>query len=106
MLTHLLSFLAGALVVYVWMTLRRPAQAWSPSAQNPDIHGQRTPLPGPTDEQLEERIIEYLTTNVVYHINDLCQSLEHPKGARYVRGQFHKLMEQGKIRYKDMVYTI
>ncbi len=106
MLMHLLSFAAGAGIVYVWLTLRRTT-APQPGAERASS-GTLSPMraSAPSDEELEARIIEYLSSNVVYHINDLCQSLEHPKGARYVRSHFHKLMEQGKIRYRDMVYTV
>ena len=103
MITHLVAFAAGGLAVFLWMSIRSPN---TPATATPPAAGDRATPPPTSDEDLEARIIEYLSSNVVYHINDLCQSLEHPKGARYVRSHFHKLMEEGKIRYKDMVYTI
>jgi len=103
MITHLVAFAAGGLAVFLWMSSRSSNTPAAPTSPAVDALGSRPPT---SDDDLEARIIEYLSSNVVYHINDLCQSLEHPKGARYVRAHFHKLMEEGKIRYKDMVYTI
>jgi len=103
MITHLVAFAAGGLAVFLWMSSR---SSTTPATSTPPAAGKRAAPPPTSDDDLEARIIEYLSSNVVYHINDLCQSLEHPKGARYVRSHFHKLMEEGKIRYKNMVYTI
>lgn len=98
MITHLIAFIAGCITVVLWRALRqRPPE------------GAALELPGgekmPSDDDLDAAILNYISTNRVYHINDLCQALHHPKGARYVRGRFHKLMELGKIKYQDMTYT-
>lgn len=61
---------------------------------------------GAVDLDLDAAILEYLSENQVFHINDVCRAIEHPKGARFVRAHFHQLMEQGKIRYRNMLYTI
>ncbi|MCU0793883.1 MAG: hypothetical protein MUE42_13755, partial [Opitutaceae bacterium] len=58
------------------------------------------------DLDLDAEIIAYISENEVFHINDVCRAIEHPKGARFVRAHFHQLMEQGKIRYRNMLYTI
>ncbi len=98
MITHLIAFLAGCITVVLWQAMRR-----KPAMGEPLV------LPGndnlPSDEELDAAILGYIASNRVYHINDLCQALHHPKGARHVRAHFHKLMEQGRIQYKDMTYT-
>ncbi|MBE7539615.1 MAG: hypothetical protein HS122_14550 [Opitutaceae bacterium] len=98
MITHLIAFLAGCITVVLWRAIRRKTPA-----------GDSIVLPGredmPSDDELDAAILEYISSNRVYHINDLCQALHHPKGARHVRGHFHKLMEQGRIKYQDMTYT-
>lgn len=58
------------------------------------------------DDDLDARIIEYVATNDVYHINDACEAIEHPKGSRFVRGHFHKLMDEGKINYRELRYRV
>jgi len=99
MMTHLIAFIAGCVFIALWQTLRQKPSS-TPVARLP-AEDRVT-----SDDELEASILAYISINRVHHINDLCQALEHPKGARYVRGFFHKLMEQGKIRYRDMVYTI
>lgn len=98
MITHLIAFIGGCITVVLWRALRRrPA-----GVETPELPVGEKP---PSDEDLDAAILNYISTNRVYHINDLCQALHHPKGARYVRGRFHKLMELGKIKYQDMTYT-
>jgi hypothetical protein len=58
------------------------------------------------DDDLDARIIEYVATNDVYHINDACEAIEHTKGSRFVRGHFHKLMDEGKITYRELRYRV
>ncbi|MBC8011441.1 MAG: hypothetical protein H7067_15260 [Burkholderiales bacterium] len=103
MFTHLLAFIVGAALVYFLVKRAAPA-APSPSAAAtvaPGIDPMRAP-----DLDLDAEILEYITDNQVFHINDVCRAIEHPKGARFVRAHFHHLMEQGKIRYRNMVYSI
>lgn len=103
MLSHLLAFAAGAVLVY--FVLRRSA-ADAPTVPalttTPDVSD---PMCAP-DLDLDAQIIEYISDNQVFHINDVCRAIEHPKGARFVRAHFHQLMSQGKIRYRNMLYTI
>ena len=101
MLTHLLAFAAGAALVWLFCKTARPASTadLAPPAGKPD------PMCA-TDLDLDADIIAFISENQVFHINDVCRSIEHPKGARFVRAHFHRLMEQGKIRYRDMRYMI
>lgn len=101
MLTHLLAFAAGAALVYF---LVKPAATAAPAPTTPPAPG-ADPMLAP-DLDLDAEILEYITENQVFHINDVCRAIEHPKGARFVRAHFHQLMEQGKIRYRNMVYSI
>jgi hypothetical protein len=101
MLTHFLAFAAGAALVYF---LVNPAASATPTPSEPASPGADPMLA--TDLDLDADIIEYITENQVFHINDVCRAIEHPKGARFVRAHFHQLMEQGKIRYRNMVYSI
>jgi len=98
MITHLIAFIAGCITVILWRALRQK----TPGGAAIELPGSEKP---PSDDDLDKAILDYISTNRVYHINDLCQALHHPKGARYVRGRFHKLMELGKIKYQDMTYT-
>ena len=102
MLTHVLAFAAGAALVYF---LVKPAASASPAPTSPPPAPGVDPMLAP-DLDLDADIIEYITENQVFHINDVCRAIEHPKGARFVRAHFHQLMEQGKIRYRNMVYSI
>ena len=112
MLSHLIAFAAGAAIVY--LLCRASANASSSTApvtfhvdstpalvDTADSDSMRTP-----DADLDADIIEYIADNQVFHINDVCVAIAHPKGARFVRAHFHQLMEQGKIRYRNMLYTI
>lgn len=108
MLTHLLAFAAGA--VLVWFLRPKPAAAEKP-ASAPPFPVKAAPDAGgdpmqATDLDLDAAIIEFISDNRVFHINDVCRAIEHPKGSRFVRAHFHRLMEQGKIRYRNMTYTI
>lgn len=105
MLTEILSFAAGAALVWY---LRRPAApAGSPATASVSSRdaGPADPMRAP-DGDLDADIIEYVGDNQVFHINDICRAIEHPKGARFVRAHVHMLLEQGKIRYRNMLYTI
>jgi hypothetical protein len=99
LLTHVLAFAAGAALVWL---LRRAAPPAPPAAAAP-VHDD--PMRAP-DPELDAEIIEYIGENQVLHINDICLALEHPKGARFVRAHVHMLLEEGKIRYRNMVYSI
>lgn len=99
-LSLVVAFLLGAAFAWWLRRAKRPAPpvaAAAPAAAS---------VAAVRDEDLDAAIIEYLSSNQVYHINDVCRAIEHPQGARYVRAHFHKLMEEGKIRYQNMVYTI
>jgi|GEM_PF-2807366 Uncharacterized protein involved in formation of curli polymers len=102
MFTHLLAFAAGALLV--WLLRRSSAAPVAAPAPEPLPAGD-DPMRAP-DLDLDADIIEYVGENEVFHINDICRAIEHPKGARFVRAHVHMLLEQGKIRYRNMVYTI
>lgn len=105
MITELLAFAAGAALVWY---LRRPAApAPLPAAEAPAAAASTAadPMRAP-DADLDADIIEYIGDNQVFHINDICRAIEHPKGSRFVRAHVHLLLEQGKIRYRNMVYTI
>lgn len=98
LLTHVLAFAVGAALVWF---LRRGAPPAPPAPAPVDDDPMRAP-----DPELDAEIIEYIGENRVFHINDICLALEHPKGARFVRAHVHKLLEEGKIRYRNMVYSI
>lgn len=100
MVSELLAFAAGAALVWY---LRRPA-AGAPASTAP-VDASGDPMRA-RDPDLDAAIIEYIGDNRVFHINDICQAIEHPKGSRFVRAHVHMLLEQGKIRYLNMVYTI
>lgn len=103
MISELLAFAAGAALVWY---LRRPeasAAATPPVIDGPS--GAADPMRAP-DPDLDADIIEYVGDNQVFHINEICRAIEHPKGARFVRAHVHLLLEQGKIRYRNMVYTV
>lgn len=103
MLTELLAFAAGAALVWY---LRRPAAPAAASANvSTGAAGAADPMRA-ADADLDADIIEYVGDNEVFHINDICRAIEHPKGARFVRAHVHMLLEQGKIRYRNMIYTI
>ncbi len=109
MLSHLFAFVAGAALVYA--LCRASAASPAASAAKPGAMPSAPAAPGgdsmrEPDIDLDAAIIEYITDNQVFHINDVCRAIEHPKGARFVRAHFHQLMEQGKIRYRNMLYTI
>ena len=104
MLTHLLAFAIGA--VLVWFLRRPSAPAATASPVTAASAGAGTdPMRAP-DADLDADILEYVSDNQVFHINDICQALEHPKGSRFVRAHVHLLLEQGKIRYVNMTYRI
>jgi len=98
-LSLIIAFLLGAACAW-W--LRRPkavsGAAPASSDSSPDIMLAR-------DDDLDAAIMEYVASNRVYHINDICRAIEHPKGARFVRAHFHQLMDEGKIRYRNSVYS-
>lgn len=104
LITHLAAFAAGAAIVWY---LRRSAAAPAPAAPVSAYpgDGRDDPMRAP-DADLDAAIIEYIGDNQVFHINDICRALEHPKGARFVRAHVHMLLEQGKIRYRNMTYSI
>lgn len=106
MITHILAFVAGAVLVWLLRKPAAPAPTASarpavPAGNEDDADKMRAP-----DLELDAAILEYISENQVFHINDVCRAIEHPKGARFVRAHFHLLMEQGKIRYRNMVYSI
>ncbi len=103
MLTHLLAFAAGAALV--WFLVRRSAPAAPAVVETSSPPGAPDPMRAP-DADLDAAIIEYVGDNRVYHINDICQAIEHPKGSRFVRAHVHLLLEQGKVRYRNMLYTV
>lgn len=103
LLTHLLAFAFGAILV--WLLRKSPAPAAEPAVIPADAPTNGDPMRAP-DLDLDADIIAYISDNQVFHINDVCRAIEHPKGARFVRAHFHQLMEQGKIRYRNMVYSI
>lgn len=109
MLSHLIAFAAGALLV--WFFGRRAAAAAASASANSGA-AQATPAAAGADPMrapdvdLDASIIEYIGENQVYHINDICEAIEHPKGSRFVRAHVHLLLEQGKIRYYDMLYRV
>jgi len=94
-MTYFIAFLARVIVTLLWQAFRRQTPTPPPPPEPTS----------PSEKELEAEILRYLTTHHVYHINDLCQAIAHPKGARHIRGQFHRLMEEGKIQYRDMIYT-
>ena len=105
MFTHLLAFAAGAVVVYFILRRSADTPVAAPAALPADTSAGGDPMRAP-DLDLDAEIIAYISENQVFHINDVCRAIEHPKGARFVRAHFHQLMEQGKIRYRNMLYTI
>lgn len=105
MISELIAFAAGAALVWY---IRRPkdsAAQLAAEASAADTANATDPMRAP-DLDLDAAIIEYIGENEVFHINDICHAIEHPKGARFVRAHVHMLLEQGKIRYRNMVYTI
>jgi len=105
LLTLLFTF-AGGLAVG-WMLFRGSnptAPSVTPTAQPNLPAADDAALP--VDRELEGQIFAYVSEHEVYHINDVCQALEHPQGARYVRAHFHRLMERGEIVYRDLRYRV
>ena len=104
LLTLLFTFAVGLAVG--WLLFRgtaAPATA-VPAAQPTLPPDDEATLPA--DPELEGKIFAYVSEHEVYHINDVCQALEHPQGARYVRAHFHRLMERGEIVYRDLRYRV
>lgn len=108
LLTHLLVLLVG--LVLGWAIFGRRA---GEGAQTRGVATKARPvliedrIGGPTDAEdaeLDAKIFAYVSEHDVYHINDVCGALEHPKGARFVRTRFHRLMERGDIVYRDLQY--
>jgi hypothetical protein len=104
LLTLLFTFAVGLAVG--WMLFRGPgATAATPPPAQPTLPTDDEDAL-PRDLELEGKIFAYVSEHEVYHINDACQALEHPRGARYVRAHFHRLMERGEIVYRDMRYRV
>lgn len=104
LLTLLFTFAAGLAVG--WLLFRGATAATSalPPVQPTPPPDDETALP--PDPELEGKIFAYVSEHDVYHINDVCQALEHPQGARYVRAHFHRLMERGEVVYRDLRYRV
>ena len=104
-LTHLVAIAFGALLTWWLLRGRDTAKAGSDTPA-PTTSGTPPDKMLAEDPELDARIIEFISSNRVFHINDVCQRIEHPKGSRFVRAHFHRLMDLGHIRYREMRYQV
>lgn len=108
-LTALVSFALGALICWIVVGGRRSAGSAAAPARGPGSSTSVDETPDAMrapDPELDAAILEYVSSHEVFHINDVCGAIEHPKGARFVRTHFHQLMERGDIQYSHMRYRV
>lgn len=110
LLTHLLVLLVGLALGWAIFGRRAVAAVETPKVTTKPAAALREGAAGgpmeAEDEELDAKIFAYVSEHEVYHINDVCVALEHPKGARFVRTRFHRLMERGEIVYRELQYRV
>jgi hypothetical protein len=110
LITHIFFLLVGFALSWVIFGRRAGGGAKTPSAATKArpvlIENQVGGPMDAEDAELDAKIFTHVSEHEVYHINDVCAALEHPKGARFVRTRFHRLMERGDIVYRDLQYRV